>query len=78
MSATAGDDSSSAGEGEGVDKCTVTFSVDPATGVLQVAESKGRLLRDIRSGKWFWFKLIAFVVAIVSLFVGYKVYTGMR
>jgi hypothetical protein len=65
-------------EAEGVDKCTVTFSIDPATGILQVAESKGKLLRDIRSGKWFWLKLIALVVAIVSLFVGFKVYTGMR
>jgi hypothetical protein len=51
-----------------VDSCTVTFLVNPHTGLTVVSEQKGRLLKDRRDDFWFWVQVAMFVLFLALLF----------
>lgn len=53
---------------EPVDSCTVTFLVNPHTGLTVVSEQKGQLLKDRRDNFWFLVQVAVFVLFLALLF----------
>ena len=50
-----------------VDRCTVTFTVSPHTGLVTVSEKKGMLLSDRREAFWFWVQVSLCVLFLILL-----------
>ena len=50
-----------------MDRCTVTFTVSPHTGLVTANEKKGKLLSDRREEYWFWLQVSVCVISLILL-----------
>ena len=50
-----------------MEKCTVVFSLNPATGLVCVTEQKGKLLSDRSNEFWFAVQIVSSLVVLALL-----------
>ena len=54
-------------EKDAVEKCTVTLSLNPATGLVCVSEQKGMLVSDRSKEYWFYVQIISSILLLLLL-----------
>ena len=63
---------------EPVESCSVTFSLNPATGLVVVSEQKGKMVRDRRDEYWFGVQIICSILLLVLLLSSPFLYNFFR
>ena len=63
---------------EPVESCSVTFSLNPATGLVTVSEQKGKLIRDRRADYWFRVQVICSILLLILLLLSPFLYNFFR
>ena len=61
-----------------VEKCTVTFFLNPASGLVCVSQEKGKMIKDRRAEMWFWTQVALSLLFIALLLTSPWTYSYFR